>query len=243
MVGNTHGQEATDNMADQEVEEEYQALRKKAESMMPKYPEMTFKSFLEETPPDTYVYLTDTKGTKDGRYFVLPDIVLFCESGVCSGSRVFRCDENVFGQSSWRCEFLTYRCSNCKSRLTTFAIAFLPKTMPSVVTDGRATCLKLGQVPVFGPQTPARLISLIGLDREIFLQGRRAENRGMGIGAFAYYRRVVENQKNKIIAEIAKVAKLVGSTPETDALFAAAIKETRSRSRSTWSRLSSHKHC
>jgi hypothetical protein len=36
--------------------------------------------------------------------------------------------------------------------------------------------------------------------------GRRAENQGMGIGAFAYYRRVVENQKNRIIAEIKRVA-------------------------------------
>jgi hypothetical protein len=70
-------------------------------------------------------------------------------------------------------------------------------------------------------------MKLIGPDRDIFLQGRRAENRGLGIGAFAYYRRVVENQKNRIIAEIAKVAKLLGTTPETNARFTAAIKETR----------------
>jgi len=49
----------------------------------------------------------------------------------------------------------------------------------------------------------------------------------MGIGAFAYYRRVVENQKNRIIAEIAKVAKVLGTTRETDQLFAAAMNETR----------------
>jgi hypothetical protein len=71
------------------------------------------------------------------------------------------------------------------------------------------------------------LINLIGPDREIFRQGRRAENRGLGIGAFAYYRRVVENQKNRIIAEIAKVSKLLGGTPEINALFAAANNETR----------------
>lgn len=49
----------------------------------------------------------------------------------------------------------------------------------------------------------------------------------MGIGAFAYYRRVVENQKNRIIVEIAKVATILGSTPEIDALFAAAVTETQ----------------
>jgi hypothetical protein len=52
-----------------------------------------------------------------------------------------------------------------------------------------ASCLKLGQLPTFGAQAPARLVTLIGPDKEIFLQGGRAENRGIGIGAFAYYQR------------------------------------------------------
>src|ERR1700736_4643650 len=106
-------------MTDQEVEAEYQEVRKKAESMMPKYPEVTFKSFLEDMRPDTYVYLTDTKGSTDGRHFVLPDIVLFCDSDVCSGSRVFRSAASIFGQTSWRYEFPTYTCSNCASRRIT----------------------------------------------------------------------------------------------------------------------------
>lgn len=51
------------------------------------------------------------------------------------------------------------------------------------------------------------MISLIGPDKELYLQGRRSESRGFGIGAFSYYRRVVENQKSRIIEEIAKAAK------------------------------------
>jgi hypothetical protein len=35
---------------------------------------------------------------------------------------------------------------------------------------------------------------------------------------------VVENEKNRIISEIAKVAKVLGSTPQIDSLFTAAIK-------------------
>ena len=66
---------------------------------------------------------------------------------------------------------------------------------------------------------------MIEADRELFLRGRRAENRGMGIGAFAYYRRVVENQRNQIIAKIAKVTKTLGSTPEIDQVFVAAMNE------------------
>lgn len=37
-------------------------------------------------------------------------------------------------------------------------------------------------------------------------QGRQCENQGLGIGAFAYYRRVVENQRNAIIDEIVRVS-------------------------------------
>jgi hypothetical protein len=47
---------------------------------------------------------------------------------------------------------------------------------------------------------------MVGPDRELFLKGRHAENHGLGIGAHAYYRRVVENQKNRLIDEFIRVA-------------------------------------
>jgi hypothetical protein len=47
---------------------------------------------------------------------------------------------------------------------------------------------------------------LFGEDREIFLKGRRCENQGLGIGAFTYYRRIVENHKTQILDEIIGVA-------------------------------------
>jgi hypothetical protein len=42
--------------------------------------------------------------------------------------------------------------------------------------------------------------------QDYFERGYRAETDGLGIGAFAYYRRFVERHKDKIIAEIKKVA-------------------------------------
>ena len=47
------------------------------------------------------------------------------------------------------------------------------------------------------------------------MKGRRCENQGLGIGAFAYYRRVVENQKNRILAEIIRVAQSISAPAET----------------------------
>jgi hypothetical protein len=89
------------------------------------------------------------------------------------------------------------------------------------------TCYKLGELPVYGPPTPSRLISLIGPDRDIFLKGRRCENQGLGIGAFVYYRRVVENQKNRILAEIFKVSEKIGVTPDQLDILKRAMAETQ----------------
>jgi hypothetical protein len=49
----------------------------------------------------------------------------------------------------------------------------------------------------------------------------------MGIGAFSYYRRVVENQKGRIIAEIARVARKLGAKPDALRTFEMAEKETQ----------------
>jgi len=87
---------------------------------------------------------------------------------------------------------------------------------------------KLGENPPFGPPTPSRVFKLIGEEyRELFLQGRRSENKGLGIGAYAYYRRIVEHQKGRIIDEIRKVAEKLGASPETLKAFQDARTETQ----------------
>jgi hypothetical protein len=126
---------------------------------------------------------------------------------------MFRPSDPLVSYNSWQYQFLTYTCRNCGLGSVRFAIGFVFSLKVSSSNTVPATAIKFGQNPAFGPQTPAKLLKLIGPDREIFLQGRRAENRGLGIGAFAYYRRVVENQKNRILAQIAKVATVIGSSP------------------------------
>ena len=102
-----------------------------------------------------------------------------------------------------------YICSNCRmtSKVFSLQISFDPK-------DNDGTCFKYGEYPIYGPPTPARLIRLFEGERETFLKGRRCENQGLGIGAFVYYRRVVENQKNRIIEEIIKVSEKIGAPSE-----------------------------
>jgi hypothetical protein len=82
-------------------------------------------------------------------------------------------------------------------------------------------------LPAFGPPVSPKLIKLIGGDREMFLKGRRCENQGLGVSAFVYYRRVLENQRVRILREIIKVCEKVGVSQDHIVTLRAAEAETR----------------
>jgi hypothetical protein len=142
----------------------------------------------------------------------LPVLTLFCET--CEGDRRFA-GVKVPGtqiEGAWRpapadesfdrcC--LRYGCRDCGRRWVEYAVVvFRPKGVggPAVLA------VKTGQVPPYGPHVPPRLQRLVQGDRELLMQGRRAEGLGLGLGAFTYYRRVVENQKNALIRAIRRAA-------------------------------------
>lgn len=184
-------------------------------------------SFLEVTPPGTFTNIPDLyEWWNDGtRIISRPDVQLHCDSDSCQGVRFFACRSNkqYVPNEDPTTAFLNYECRNCRTTQKLFAL-MLKAGGPF---DISGSAIKLGELPFFGPPVPSRVISLIGPDREIFIRGRRAENQGLGIGAFAYYRRVVENQKGRLITEIAKVAKRLGATPEVLTKFEAAARETQ----------------
>ena len=194
-------------------------------STVTELPVKTLPEFLESTPPNSDAQISGLFAIS-GTSWVLedPDIQLHCANERCSGIRTFhRNSGTAYLNDSWNFKFVTYTCRNCETTQKTFALAvYLPKDKGKI---GRA--MKLGEVPAFGPHVPSRVITLIGPDREMFLLGRRAENLGLGIGAFAYYRRVVENQKGRILSEIARVAKRLNASAEKLDLFEKALAETQ----------------
>lgn len=181
-------------------------------------PQMTFAEFLENVPPNQEVSVSDiavwkkTDSTHSTFVNKMPEIQLHCSNEACNGTRFFRCvTEPIYlPEGQIRNLYLTYACSNCQKALKIFAIC-----MTKAESGVSGSCFKYGEYPPFGPPTPSRLIKLIGPDRDLFLKGRRCENQGLGIGAFVYYRRVVENQKNRIFDEIIKVAKKLNA-PSAD---------------------------
>ena len=191
---------------------------------------ISFAEFLESIPPSSLTNiaeLAERKLSSGGTYYEIltPEIQLHCPDDNCNGTRFFRFSggsrPNVSAGSYSFC-YISYICSNCRKTNKTFSLA-AQRDKDNI--SGK--CYKFGELPVYGPPTPARLIKLIGPDRELFLKGRRCENQGLGIGAFVYYRRVVENQKNRILDEIIKVSKKLSVSPNMVAALEAAKGETQ----------------
>jgi hypothetical protein len=91
---------------------------------------------------------------------------------------------------------------------------------------GIYTCTKIYQEPPFGHAIPKRLFQVIGeSNREHFLQARRAIARGLGIGAYAYYRRIVENTKFDLVGSVLEVAQATNASPQQIELLKKAQSE------------------
>ena len=189
---------------------------------------ITFAEFLESVPPSTLANISDLVGRD--RYslakLLTPDIQLHCSSDACNGMRFFRClivkPSDRALQGDWEYYHLVYFCANCGKTKKVFSVGVC---WYDGANSGES--FKFGEWPPYGPPTPSRLTKLIGPDKELFLNGRRCENQGLGIGAFAYYRRVVENQKNRILDEIIKVSRKLETDIDTITSLQAAKAETQ----------------
>lgn len=175
---------------------------------------LTVKAFFEDVPPgkNELIQGLGRKSVSHGVSWIMqvPAIQLHCDNEACQGIRYFEPNETEYLRPKERKEhFLTFICRNCKRSRKTYA--FWSRLGEDEING---ELMKFGEVPPFGPPTPARVITIIGAERDYFLKGRRAENQGLGIAAFAYYRRVVENQKTRIIDEIIRVAQKIGAPKE-----------------------------
>lgn len=194
---------------------------------------ITFAEFLESTPPSSLSEINDLVevvyyqgGGISGYRLTKPEIQLHCPNDNCNGTRFFRCTtrNSISVSKNFSFEYISYICSNCRQTEKTFSLAVKKQGGEG---NGDGSCCKFGELPPYGPPTPSKLIKLIGPDRDIFLKGRRCENQGLGIGAFVYYRRVVENQKNRILDEIIKVSEKISAPVESISALKEAKVETQ----------------
>ena len=191
----------------------------------------TIAEFLESTPPNQLIHISDLSQYTASSYgwndvMRTPEIQLHCDHENCNGIRFFRCvsgEGRHLESKDYGFFYVTYRCSNCQKVQKTFSLA----AKVDANTKPQGECYKFGELPTYGPPVSSKLIKLIGPDRDEFLKGRRCENQGLGVGAFIYYRRVVENQKNRILGEIIKVSEKIEAAEEKIQQLKSAVTETQ----------------
>ena len=191
-----------------------------------------FSDFLESNPPNQITNISNLVASRrsTGTSFIgilsTPDIHLFCENEYCNGERFFRFNSNYkpnISPDEWNFEYIKYLCANCQQNQKTYSLAIYVDSR----SEAAGQCYKFGELPPYGPPVSPKLIKLIGPDRDEFLKGRRCENQGLGVGAFTYYRRVVENQKNRILKRIIDVSNKIGAQKEKIEILESALTETQ----------------
>lgn len=184
--------------------------------------DLSLKEFLETVPPGRQTKLAESNfeinsGNQAlfGFQLKVVPLFLYCGFKTCGGMRFFEPTKSQIA-IGWvsHDEFLYFTCRNCKSVFKSFAIRFIPPK------DGNIRFAeKFGETPPFGPPLPAKLLQLAGDEGDALKKGRRSENQGLGIGAFAYYRRVVERQKSRLVDELKNaITRLSGDASALTAL-------------------------
>jgi hypothetical protein len=191
-------------------------------------PKKKWSEFLTSTPPHVAAAISDIKvGGFSGAWTLqIPSthVQMYCDNfGGCGTDRTFafECSEAATDLNACGDHFFLYSCRNCETMFRTFAISFSYFGGP-----GEVLANKVGEEPPFGPPIPSKVVSLIGPDRDLFLKGYQAEIHGQGIGAFAYYRRVVENQTQRLFARLRQAAERIGDQSAV-ALLERASSETQ----------------
>ncbi|PYF84073.1 hypothetical protein DFP75_10195 [Marinomonas alcarazii] len=156
----------------------------------------------------------------------------YCSS--CARNQKFDLMNNNESENYWKKTLsnifrVVYRCRNCKNSYKTLSLRVVsPSDRYNLGTGTHSVKVqKVGEFPERVIPIPKRIERLMGGDRKLFYKGLKCENLGMGIAAFAYYRRVIDSKKNVIFDEIIKVLKIDGSDELLIEELTAAKSETQ----------------
>ena len=191
-------------------------------------PADAFRQFLQTTPPNVPVEIAgllearasgppppiNSRARQAFTYELdLPVIELHCET--CQRKQNFENDPDTKSFNGIANFFVYFTCKNCGKGQKVIALRAAQKSPPAgQAIDVRL--VKIGEFPTFGPPVSRRVNQLLDdAHRELFRKGLRAEAQGLGIAASAYFRRIVEEQWSRVLAELRKVAVQLGETDLT----------------------------
>lgn len=158
---------------------------------------MPYKEFLEEYPLYRKFEVSNLALTTNR----LPKATIKMACQICSSEQTFvmtnNYDENC-DHSDYSVSGLTFRlkyiCMHCQN----FERFFFVK-----VSDNKGSIMKVGQYPAWDSSTDSNVEKMLGAHANYFKKGLICESQGYGIGAFAYYRRIIEEIIDQLLGEIA----------------------------------------
>jgi len=146
---------------------------------------------------------------RDNRTFQLREKAIFYNDGNYFVSII---DENTSPVSSNDRIFFRYTCASCHNFDQDFLIR---------ISDSMDYLQKIGQYPEWSIRIDKTLKEILGKYAENYETGSKLESLGKGIGAFAYYRRIIEVKIDELLNLIPELMpdeekeKLMGALEET----------------------------
>lgn len=128
-----------------------------------------------------------------------PNINLYCKK--CKSIQTFYMEDYWFEKgeainqpSNGKVLRATYRCAKCKSFTQHYSIK---------ISENLDYIMKVGQYPPWEISVDKELKKMLGDHEENYKKGLTCESQGYGIGAYAYYRRIVEEVIDELLDGIA----------------------------------------
>jgi hypothetical protein len=122
--------------------------------------------------------------------FDCPPITMFCDK--CNMERTFNKDyiPSIIDGNVYR---IIYKCTACKEFKMLFII---------YVNSLNHSIMKIAQWPLWLPKIDADLQKSLGKTLGNYKKGLYCEQEGFGIGAFAYYRRIIEDMIDSLLDDL-----------------------------------------
>jgi hypothetical protein len=194
---------------------------------------VALREFLEDPPSSTAFSFKIANAQRAFGNFLgtwdtiqLPETLrFFCGDSLCMAEMFFDWDgpavmgaggqavylhEITLFEKDMRSYVVQYKCRHCKNSI---------KALTLLVIPALKQMSKTAEFPQVGEPLPEKLLDLADYDRELLIQGYKAELEGFGIGAAAYYRRIVEDRKEALIVAAKSVAQKMNASSDTLALF------------------------
>jgi hypothetical protein len=156
-------------------------------------------------------HIVDQGSRQNTRFAILPkQFKLYCDHDNCGQDTIWETTHPaIYFLAQDFFHHAIYTCRNCGRKVIHYWFFW--------ADDGqnRATFIKVGQYPPLSIEPSKELAAALGPeDTALYKKALINGNYSFGIGALAYFRRVIENKVNMLLDMIAEAAKLANFEPE-----------------------------